>query len=100
MAVCPKCGISFSYAETHVCEGTDRSKVWLIAAVGVGALAGAPFGRLFGNYIIGLACNRPDAGNLCGLFASLMVPVLVVAGAVVGASITAFALTIVLTRRS
>lgn len=98
MAVCSKCGMSFSYAETHVCEGRDKSKAWLIAAVGTGALAGAPFGRLFGNYIVGRACNQPNAGNLCGLFAAPMGPLFVIAGAVVGASITLLALTRMLAR--
>jgi len=92
--------MSFSYAESHVCDGRDKSKFWLVVAVASGALAGAPFGRWFANYIVGLACNRPDARNLCGLFAAPMAPVFVIAGAVVGASIMTVALTIILARRA
>lgn len=42
MAVCPRCGVPFSYADLHVCEGRDKTKLWSLAAVGLGAILGGP----------------------------------------------------------
>jgi len=99
MPVCPTCGMPFSYTETHVCEGRDKTKIWLLALVAVGALVGAPLGRLYGLSVIGQACDRPGAGNLCGMIDSFALPFYVVIGAVIGAAAAAFAVTVLLARR-
>jgi hypothetical protein len=80
-------------------NGGTRPSFGLIVPV-VGTLAGAPLDRWFGTDIVRMASDRPDARNICGLFAAPMLPPFVVAGAVAGAAITVAALTAVLTRRA
>lgn len=99
MPVCPQCGGPFSYTEAHVCPGRDRTKLWLLASVAAGALVGGPLGLLYGNSVVSEACERPDAGNLCGLTSAPAVPFYIVIGAVVGASVAAFAVVVLLGRR-
>jgi hypothetical protein len=99
MPVCPRCGVPFSYTEPHVCVGRDRNKRWLLASVAAGALAGGPLGLLCGNSVVRQACERPDASNLCGLTSAPAVPFGIVIGAVVGASVAAFAVVVLLGRR-
>jgi len=107
MPVCPKCRMTFTYIEDHVCEGHDHTKIWLLVAVAGGALVGGPLGllvgSLYGQYVIGQACSKPGATNLCGLSSSFAVPsylVLGVAlGAVLGAAIAAIVITAVMGRR-
>jgi hypothetical protein len=99
MPVCPKCGVPFSYTETHVCEARDKTKIWLLTSVAVGALVGGPFGLLYGNSIVRQACEKPDASNLCGLTSAPTVPFWIVIGAVIGASVAAFAVVVLLGRR-
>jgi hypothetical protein len=99
MAVCPQCGGPFLYTETHVCPGRDRTKLSLLASATAGALIGGPLGLRYGNSIVSLACERPGAGNLCGLTSAPAVPFYIVIGAVVGASIAALGVAVLLGRR-
>src|SRR6478752_5131378 len=99
MAVCPQCGVAFSYTESHVCLGRDRTKLWLLASVAAGALVGGPLGLLYGNSVVRQACERLGAGNLCGLTSAPAVPFYIVIGAVVGASVAAFTVVALLGRR-
>jgi len=98
MATCPKCRMSFSYTEPHVCEGRDYTKLWSIVVAAGGALVGAPVGVLCGNSLIRAACAKPDAGNLCGLVPSFFVPGYAIVGASLGA-LAASALVIVIVHR-
>jgi hypothetical protein len=91
--------VLFSYTETHVCEPRDKTKIWLLASVAVGVLVGGPLGLLYGNSIVREACERPDASNLCGLTSAPTVPFWIVIGAVVGASVAAFAVVALFGRR-
>ena len=91
MPTCPKCGMNFSYSDTHVCEGRDYTKVWFMVFVACGALAGGPLGLWYGRTIIGRACEKPNASNLCGFVPSYFVPGYVVIGAVIGALIATVA---------
>jgi len=103
MAVCSKCGLPFSYTEPHRCEGRDRTKLWSLASVAVGAVGGgvggAWLGLAYGHSLMRAACQRPDATNLCGLSTLPAIPFYVVIGAVIGASIAAFAIVVTLRRR-
>jgi len=99
LPVCPKCHASFSYAEDHVCEGRDRSKLLLLASVVAGALAGAPLGRMYGISLVDEVCSRPGAGNLCWLTSVADVPVYMLLGAVFGASVAALVIVMILGRR-
>jgi hypothetical protein len=71
----------------------------LLASVAVGVLVGAPLGLLYGDSVVRQACERPDAGNLCGLTSAPAVPFYIVIGAVIGASVAAFAVVVLLARR-
>src|SRR2546430_916228 len=84
MPVCPKCRMNFAYSEPHVCEGRDYTKVWSIVSIAGGALIGGPFGLLYGLSIVRQACDKQDAGNLCGFVPSYFVPGYVLIGAVIG----------------
>lgn len=95
MAVCPRCGVPFSYADIHVCEGRDKTKLWSLAAVGLGAILGGPLGLSCTHFLLRQACLRPDATSLCGLMIVPFVPVYIAIGAVSGASIAAVAVTLV-----
>ena len=99
MPVCPKCGALFSYMEPHVCEGRDRTKIRLLASVAAGALVGGPLGRLYGESVVQQFCARFDAGNLCGLTSAPAVPFYIIIGAIVGASVAASAVAVLLGRR-
>ena len=99
MAICPKCGAPFSYEAPHVCEGRDKTKMWALLSVGMGAFIGVPLGQWYGQYAIGQACDKPDATNLCGLSVLPALPFYIVIGAVIGASVAAFAAVVVLGRR-
>src|SRR5262245_23352297 len=99
MPVCPKCGVLFSYTEPHVCEGRDRTKIRLLASVAVGALVGAPLGLLYGNSVVRQVCARPNASNLCGVTSAPAVPFYIVIGAIVGASVAASAVAVLLGKR-
>jgi|SRR5215831_1131107 len=103
MPVCPTCGRPFSYTESHICEGRDKTKIWLLTLVAVGAVVGAliggPLGLLYANSVVRQACERPDATNLCGLTSAPFVPFYVMIGAVIGAASAALAVMVVLDRR-
>jgi hypothetical protein len=99
VAVCDKCGIAYTYAGGHVCQGRDKTKVWLLTSVAAGAVGGGLLGRIYGNRVLAQVCDAPDAGNLCGLFSAPTVPLYVGIGAVVGAFVGALVLVIVLRRR-
>jgi hypothetical protein len=99
MPVCPKCGVPFSYTETHICEGRDRTKLWSLASVAMGAVIGAPVGLFYAKSVIQHACAKPDATNLCGLTSARAIPFYIAIGAVVGASVAAFAVVLILGRR-
>src|SRR5690242_3398345 len=99
MAVCPKCGVSFSYAKPHVCEGRDKSKLWLFAFAVIGTLVGGLLGWRYGNSLIRQACERPDASNLCGLPSAYSMPFYLAVGAVIGASVSALLVVVILRRR-
>jgi hypothetical protein len=99
MPVCPKCGVPFSYTETHVCEGRDRTKLWSLASVAIGAVIGGPFGLWDVNSVIQQACEKPDATNLCGLTSTPAIPFYIAIGAVIGASVAAFAVVLISARR-
>jgi hypothetical protein len=95
MAICPKCGLPFSYAESHICEGRDRTKLRFLASTLIvaiaGAIAGGALGREYIQSVIRRACEQPDATNLCGLPSASAIPFYVGIGAVLGASVAAFA---------
>jgi hypothetical protein len=95
--------VLFSYTETHVCTGRDRTKLWLLTSVAAGALVGGPLGRLLGNAVVSSAvrqaCERPDATNLCGLMLIPAVPVYIGIGTIVGAAVAGFAVAAFLGRR-
>ena len=103
MAVCPKCGMPFSYAETHVCEGRDTAKLWSLASVAIGlaigAVAGGMLGQLYGLSAVREGCEQPGATNLCGLPIVPFVPVYTAIGALVGATAAAFAVFLILRMR-
>ena len=98
MPTCSKCGATFLYADDHVCEGRNYAKIWLMASIAAGALGGGPLGYLYGLSVIRRACERPDAGNLCGLTAASMVPGFVAVGVVVGAAVAAFSVIFIVSR--
>ena|SRR5258708_5229096 len=107
MAVCPKCQMTFTYTEDHVCEGHDRAKLWLMASVAGGAVVGGLLGLFYGLSHGRRACSEPDASNLCGLadiFAPpLALPLYVAVGAVIAILITGVAavmISAVMSRRS
>jgi hypothetical protein len=100
MAICPRCAASFSYTETHVCEGRDRVKIWWIAAVALGAFVGAPLGLFYGKALVREACGQPDASNLCGFMSAPSVPFYIVIGAIIGASVAAFTVAVLLRKRN
>ncbi len=79
--------MNVAYSETHVCEGRDFSKIWLMVSVAAGALVGGPLGLSWSLSIVRQACDKPDASNLCGLAPSYFVPGYVLIGAVIGALI-------------
>ncbi len=103
MAICPKCGAPFSYSEIHVCEGRDITKLWSLASVAIGVLIGAPIGGraglLYANSLIADACGKPDASNLCGLPLTPSIPLYVITGAMMGASIVALAVGVIVALR-
>jgi hypothetical protein len=99
MPVCPKCGVSFSYTETHLCEGRDKTKMWWLASVAIGALAGGPLGLLYGKSVVVQVCGKPDAGNLCGLMSAPAVAFYITIGAAIGASVAALAVLVILRTR-
>ena len=107
MTTCPKCGMSFPYAEAHVCEGYDHTKLWWMASLAGGALGGGVLGWFFGSryiqYIVSQACARPGAGNLCGLYSSFTAPSYITfgvgIGAAIGATLTAAVMIAVMGRR-
>ena len=89
----------FSYMDTHVCEGRDTAKLWLLAALAVGAVVGGPLGFWYGNSVVRWACEKPDASNLCGLTSVPAVPLYIAIGALSGATIAALAVVAILGRR-
>jgi putative exporter of polyketide antibiotics len=95
--------MSFSYTETHVCEGRDAAKLWSLASVAVGlaigAVAGGALGQLYGLSAVRQACEGPGATNLCGLSSAPFVPVYTTIGALVGATAAAFAVFLILRMR-
>ena len=99
MPICPQCGVPFSDTETHVCVGRDRTKLWLLASVAAGALVGGLLGLLYGNAVVRQACERPYASNLCGLTSAPAVAFYIAIGTVVGASVAAVAVVVLLGRR-
>jgi len=103
MAVCPKCGLPFSYSDVHVCEGRDKAKLWLFATVAIGSIVGAILGGRLGlvyvNSVIRQACDKSGATNLCGLPIAPAVPFYVAAGAVIGASAAACAVVLIFRAR-
>jgi hypothetical protein len=90
--------MSFTYGEDHVCEGHDRTTLWVTASVAGGALAGVPLGFWFGLSVVRQACDQPDASNLCGLAGYSVFPTYVVLGAVVGALVAAVAVVVIIAR--
>ena len=99
MSGCPRCGMPFSYTDTHVCEGRDKAKLWLLAALAVGAVIGGPLGLWYGDFAIQSVCEKPDASNLCGLTSAPAVPFYIAIGAVIGATVAALAVVAILERR-
>ena len=91
MPICPRCRMNVTYSEADVCERRDYAKVWLMVSVAGGALVGGPLGLLYGRSIVGQACDKPDASNLCGLVPSYFVPGYVLIGAVIGALVVTVA---------
>jgi hypothetical protein len=95
MALCSKCGLPFSYAEPHICEGRDRTKLWFLSTALIAAIAGAIVGGALGHEyiqaVIRRACEQPDATNLCGLPSAPAIPFYIGIGAVLGASVAASA---------
>jgi hypothetical protein len=89
MAICPECGMSFAYTETHSCAGRDRTKIWYLVSVVGGAALGGPLGHQYGLSLVRQACDKPDASNLCGFFPWLFAPVFVILGAGVGVFVAA-----------
>lgn len=71
----------------------------MLALVAAGALVGAPLGLLYGHAVVRLACERTDASNLCGLMSAPAVPFYIVIGAIIGASLVACGVVVVLGRR-
>jgi hypothetical protein len=98
MATCPKCGMNFAYSEPHACERTDHRKVWIAVLVTIGALVGGAAGRSWGLSIVSTACDRPDAGNLCGLVPSSFVPGYVLIGGLLGALVAGVTATLFMSR--
>jgi hypothetical protein len=99
MPVCSRCGALFSYTETHVCEGRDKTILALLTAVVVGAVIGGSVGLLYAKCDIAQACARPDATNLCGLTTGPVIPFSIAIGAIIGASVATFAVVLILRRR-
>ena len=99
MPVCPECGVPFSYTEIHVCEGRDKTKLWSVGSVVIGAVIGGPLGLIYANSVIQQACAKPDATNLCGLTSAPAIPFYIAIGAVIGASVAAFAVVLTLATR-
>jgi len=91
--------VLFAYTEPHVCDGRDRNKIRLLASIAVGALVGGPLGLWSGNSVVRQICARPGASNLCGLTSAPAVPLYIIIGAVVGASVAA-AVAVLLSRRT
>jgi len=89
----------FSYRETHVSEGRDKTKIWWLASVAIGALVGGPLGLLYGQSVVSQACGKPDASNLCGLMTAPSVPFYIAIGAIVGASVAAVTVVVILRKR-
>ena len=88
-----------SYTDTHVCEGPDTAKLWLLAALAVGAVVGGPLGLWYGGSVVRWACENPDASNLCGLTSAPAVPFYIAIGAVIGTTVAALAVVAILVRR-
>jgi len=103
MPVCPKCRMSFTYAEAHVCGGYDHSKLWWMASVAGGALIGGLVGALVGErlgFLYGFV--RPSGRWLWlgALFSLSVVPVDSILGAVIGAIVATVAVIAILARVS
>jgi hypothetical protein len=81
--------MAYRYADGHACEGRDRAKWRFLACLAIGAAIGAPAGVKVGRAVVGYACGRPNAGNLCGFIPSLFIPGYMFIGAVLGALGTA-----------
>ena len=99
MATCPACRMTFAYSEPHVCDGRDYTKVWLMLSVAAGALVGGASGLWYGVSVIGQACKKPDAGNLCGMVPSYFVPGHGLIGAVVGAFVAPVGVVLYISRQ-
>jgi hypothetical protein len=108
MAICPKCGMSLTYTDDHVCEGRDHTKLWLLASVAGGAFVGASLGLLrdlsISRQVLRGACGQPGAGNLCGFPAFTatpgVFPIYTALGAVIGAMVAAVVIIAVMRSRS
>lgn len=90
--------MSFAYAETHLCAGRDRTKIWLLISVVAGAALGGPLGRQYGLSVVRQACDKPGASNLCGFFPWLFAPVFVILGAGIGVFVAALVVMTVLAK--
>src|SRR5689334_14461398 len=93
--VCPRCGLPLTDFERHVCEGPDRSKVFLLVCSAAGALLGGTadytLAAAYGRHLLRLACSPPDATNLCGLTTAIGNSGYLVGGMVLGAACGAIA---------
>src|SRR5262245_2729811 len=99
MPVCPKCGVSFSYTEVHVCEGYDRTKLWWMVSVAGGMLIGGLVGGLLGDRIGLLSgLSRPGWFWIGSYFFQPPVPIAPILGAVIGAIVTTVAVIAILAR--
>jgi hypothetical protein len=63
------------------------------------AVIGGSVGLFYEQSVIRQACERPGAGNLCGLASAPALPFYIVIGAVVAASIATVVVVLVLGRR-